>query len=222
MAAGLEKEFGTPVQVVNKPGAGAQVGTTDLVLSKADGYTIEATNLPTTLGIYLDPERQAAFSRKDLQQVALHVDDPALVAVSSESPYMTMKDLLDAAKANPEGIKAASTGVLSHDHLNALMWEKLAGVKFAVVQFDGGAPALTALVGGHVDAFFGNIGSVTSLLKDGKIRILGMMAKEENKFAPGVKTMEAAGVQHLLLVLQRLFGACWHPERGRGQAWAQP
>ncbi len=189
----MEKELGVPVQVVNKAGAGSQVGITDLVQSKPDGYTLAYTLLPATVTIYLDPERKAVFGRKDLQFVAMHVSDPQLVAVAANSPYKTLKDLIDAAKANPEKIKAASVGILGPEHLSILQLQKAAGVKFAIVQFDGSAPATSALLGGHTDFQMGTLGVFASAYKNGQVRFLGVMDKEESRLAPGVKTLESQG-----------------------------
>ena len=195
LAPALEKELGTPVQVVNRPEAGAQVGTTELARAKPDGYTLGYTVLPTTITLYLDPERKAVFSRKDFAPVAMHVIDPGVVGVKADSPYKTMQDFVNAAKAKPGAIKIAVTGVMGPSHLDVLQTQALTGAQFAVVHFDGGAPGLTAMLGGHVDAKYGNIGDFLPQMKSGNIRILGIMDTQENKFLPGVKTMESQGIK---------------------------
>jgi len=189
----LEKELGIPVQVVDKAGAASQVGMTELAQSKPDGYTIGLTNLPGTITTYLDPERKAAFSRKDIQPVALHHVDPAAVAVRTESPYKTLKDLVDGAKANPTGIKASTDGLMGEDHLTTLQFGKLAGVEFTPVHFDGGAPANVALLGGHTDVRFGKVSTFIAPAKAGQVRVLAVMDKEPSKYYPDVKTAEALG-----------------------------
>lgn len=193
LAAVMEKDLGVPITIVNKPGASGQVGVTELAKSKPDGYTIGNTNIPSTLTAYLDPQRQAAFARKDLLPFTATVFGPTAVAVKADSPYKNMKDLLDAAKANPGRIKASAPGILSVRHLGILQVQQLAGVQFATVQFSGGAPQLTALLGGHVDAGFQDLSEFLPQFKSGGIRVLGMMDREESKFFPGVKTMEAQG-----------------------------
>ena len=124
----MEKDLGVTIEVVNKTGGGPQVGITDLVNAKPDGYTFGMTNLPATAAIYLDAERQATFGRKDLQPVALHVFDPIAVAVRQDSPFKTMKDFMDAAKADPGKIKIATSGILSATHIGFLSLEKSAEV----------------------------------------------------------------------------------------------
>lgn len=195
LAAALEKDLGVPVQVVNKAGAGSQVGITELAKAKPDGYTIGITNLPSSITPYLDPSRNAAYGRKDLLPVANHVWDPETVGVAANSSFKTLKDLVDAAKAKPKQIKAAITGLQSDNHLALLLFQKTAGIEFAVVTMEGTAQANPALLGGHVDVSFQSTGGLAPLAKNGQARLLGMMDKKEHKFFPDVKTFEAQGYQ---------------------------
>jgi tripartite-type tricarboxylate transporter receptor subunit TctC len=200
IAAGLSKELGATVQVENKAGAGSQVGLTEFVRTRPDGQTIALTSLPPTIAIYLDFQRKAAFSRKDFQPVALTVVDPTVVAVKTSSPFKSVKDLIDAAKAAPGKVKVATGGVMADGHLGTLMLQKAADVNFAVITFDGGVtPAVTAIMGGHADAIILPLGSFTSLIKGNEIRVLGLMDRQENKFIPGVKTVEAQGYKGVLM-----------------------
>lgn len=189
----MEKELGVPVTVVNKAGAGSQVGITELAKSKPDGYTIGFTSLPPTLTIYLDPERQSAFGRKDLQTIGLHVVDTGALAVKADSPYKTVKDLVDAAKAKPGALKGGTDGLLAGDHLATIYFNQLAGTDISLVHFDGAGPANVALAGGHIDVRFSKVGSTMPMVKSGQFRVIGIMDKDESEFCPGVKTMEAQG-----------------------------
>ena len=105
MAASLAEELGTPVVVVNKPGASGQLSYTTLAQSRPDGYTIGTMGFPGAVVSYLDTARQAAYTRKDFQLLALHVIDPVLLAVRPDSPFKTLKDLIDYAKANPRKVR---------------------------------------------------------------------------------------------------------------------
>lgn len=190
----LDKELGTTVQVVNKPGAGTQTGLTELANAKPDGYVVGSANVPTTITIYLDPERKAAFKRSSFEPIANCVVDNEFIAVKADSPFKSLKDLVDAARANPEKIKIATTsGKMSPPHLGVLLLEKAAGVKFATVLFDGGAEAVATLLGGHVDACLGPGGNFPAHLKSGAVRMLGVMDKQENPLFPGVKTFVSQG-----------------------------
>jgi tripartite-type tricarboxylate transporter receptor subunit TctC len=193
LGSGLEKELGTPVVIVNKPGANGQIGLTAVVQAKPDGYTIATSNFPGAITTYLDTERKPAYNRKSFQPLALHVSDPNLFAVKTSSPFKTLKDLVDAAKAKPKGITFTS-GILNDDQFFILQFQKLAGVQVAQVTFaQGTAPALTAVLGGKVEVFTGNVGDLLAQFKAGEMRILGIADDEESPFYPGVKTLAAQG-----------------------------
>jgi len=193
LAADLEKELGTPLEVVNRAGAAGQVGTTELARAKPDGYTVGVTAVPSTNTIYLDPDRKAAFGRKDLLPLAMHTMDPVTIAVRADSPIKTLKDLIDAARANPGKVKIGSSGVMNVNHLAILQLQKLADVKFAIVQFDGGAQQPTALLGGHIDAACEQPGTLMPQIKSGALRLLGVMDRVPNEFVPDVPTFESQG-----------------------------
>ncbi|HEX2922687.1 MAG TPA: tripartite tricarboxylate transporter substrate binding protein, partial [Chloroflexota bacterium] len=189
MAPTLQEILGTVVEVVDKPGASSQVGITELAKSKPDGYTIGQMNLPSGLTVYMDPDRKAAYGRKDLMSLAVVTRAPETILVKADSPYKTLKELVDAAKANPGKVSLGATGHMGTPHLAALQFAKLAGVQFGVVQFDGSAPAITALQGGHVDCVVGNVDPpYISAVKGGNARSLGVMDTKENSYLPGVKT----------------------------------
>jgi len=189
----MEKELGTPIQIVNRPGAATQVGTAALAASKPDGYTVGYVILPNAITAYLDPERKATFTRKSFAPIAVHFGQPYLMAVLTDSPYKTMKDLVDAAKAKPESIKIGTTGIMGVGHLTILGLEKAAGAKFAAVHFDGAGPEGVALLGGHIDVATLGVVEVLPYFKAGKVRILGIADKRESSYFPGAKTMESQG-----------------------------
>lgn len=192
VAAAMEKELGVPVQVVNKPGASSQVGMTELARSKPDGYTVIISSLPSVL-TYLDPARKAAFGRKDIQQVANVAFDPEMLAVRADSQYKSVKELIDAARANPGTISVADGGINSDGHLASSMLQKAAGVKFRLVHFDGNAQVNSAIAGGHVEAALQSAVNFPSLAKAETVRLLAIWDKEESKFFPGVPTLESQG-----------------------------
>ena len=193
LAPQLEKNLGVPVAVVNKPGAGGQVGYTELANSKPDGYTFGFTAIPSGITMYLDPDRKATFTRKSFVPLTAQVIEPDMIAVKKDSSYKTTKDLLDAAKANPEKVTLGFTGVLSHQHMAALQLMKQTGAKFAIVSFDSGAPARTALLGGHIDAQIADPGTFLAPYKNGEIRVLGIFDKQQSRFYPDVSTLESQG-----------------------------
>ena len=193
LASGAEKLLGVPVMVVNKPGASTQVGMTQLVQAKPDGHTLGLLTLPGAMLAYLDPSRKAIYSRKDFKVVAMQSWDPNSLSVKTDSAHRSLKDLVEAAKANPEKVKVGTSGLLSTDHMVLLMLQKATGVKFNIVHFDGGTQSITALLGGHLDAVVTTASTFLPQLKSGNVRMLGITDKEENKFFPGIKTFDAQG-----------------------------
>jgi tripartite-type tricarboxylate transporter receptor subunit TctC len=193
LAMGMEKVLGVPVMVVNKPGASGQLGMTELAQSKPDGHTIAYSALSSVIMNYVDPGRKATFQRQDLMSVGAHVADVRAVAVNARSPYKTLKDLLDAAKANPGKIKGGTNGALTDVHLAQLWLEKLSGAKFAYVHFKGGGETIPALLGNHVDTYIGSSSELARFVKSGEFRVLAVLSEKENKFLPGVRTAKSQG-----------------------------
>ncbi len=189
----MEKDLGVGVQIVNKPGGGAQIGITALATSKPDGYTIGVSPFPHIMCLYLDPDRKAVFSRQSFEPIGDYMVNPIVASVAVNSPYKGVKELIDAAKANPGKIKIGHTGGLSSTELGMLSLLKETGAQIAPVQFDGGGPQISAVMGGHIDVALGITPEVVGPVKAGQIRVLGVMDRTESKFLPGVKTFEAQG-----------------------------
>ena len=195
VAAIAEKEFGQSIVVINKSGAGGQVGWTEMSRQRPDGYYIGFINLPATNTIILDPERKAIFNADSFVPIINQVLDPGVVWVRADSPYKSMKDLVDAAKKSPNTIRTATTGILSDDHLAILMVEEAApGAIFRIVHLDGGAPQMAAILGGHVDVAFDNVGSIVKRVKSGEVRALAVMDTQRSKFLPEVPTTPELGL----------------------------
>ena len=194
----MEKDLGVPVEVVNKVGAGGQIGMQALASAKPDGYTIGAFNNPTTMGIYLMPQRKAQFSLKNFTPIGLHVFDPETITVKTDSPYKTYKDLIAAAKAKPKTIKASTNGMFSDDHMAIVTVEKGAGVKFAAVHFDGSAEEGVALLGGKIDCSFMGMGYTTSHVKSGAMRRLCIMDDAPSPQDPNVPTLKSLGIDFVI------------------------
>lgn len=194
LAGIAEKMIGQPIVVVNKGGAGGQVGWTDLIRQKPDGYNIGFINLPATNTVYLDPARQAIFNETSFTPIINQVLDPGVVWVAATSPFKTMKDVIDAAKKEPGKLRGATTGILSDDHLAILMLEEaVPGVSFRLVHLAGGAPMLKETLGGNIDVAFDNVGSIVTQVKSGQVRALAVMDPERSKFLPDVPSTKELG-----------------------------
>jgi tripartite-type tricarboxylate transporter receptor subunit TctC len=193
LASGLEKELGVAVVLVNKPGASGQIAITQLAQSKPDGYVFSTASFPVTITSYLDPTRKATYNRKSFEPLAMQVIDANIFAVMAASPYKTLKDLVEAAKAKPNTI-TISSGIKSDEQTGIVRLQEMTGAQFVQVSFtQGTAPSLVALLGGKIDVHCGHPADLIGHAKSGDIRVLGIMDDKESPSLPGVKTFEAQG-----------------------------
>jgi tripartite-type tricarboxylate transporter receptor subunit TctC len=213
VAAIAEKKMGQPIVVTNRVGAGSQIGLTETARAKPDGYTLGFASLPALNTIVLDPERKALFGLNSLVFIINQVIDPGIIWAKGDSPYKTLKDLIEDARKRPGEIRAATTGILGDDHLAILMLEQAAKIRFRIVHFDGGAQVFTAVLGGQVDVAFGNIGDIGTKLKGTPIRILMVMDPQRSKFVPDVPTTAELGFPGIISSSSRgMFGPAGIPD----------
>lgn len=207
LAGIAEKMIGQPIVVVNKGGAGGQVGWTELARAKPDGYTIGFLNLPATNTTILDPERQAIFNEASFTPIANQVLDPGVIWVAANSPFKTLKNLIEAGKAKPGTLRAATTGILSDDHLAILMVEEAnPGLNFRIVHLLGSAAQMKETLGGNIDVSFDNVGGIVPQVKAGQVRALAVMDTERSKFLPDVPTTKELGMPNVISSSTRGIG----------------
>jgi tripartite-type tricarboxylate transporter receptor subunit TctC len=168
-----KKDLPQPFVVNNKPGASGVIGMNDVLASRADGYKLcmviaEVTTLPN-LGL-------AKFDYTRFEPIARLNADPAAISVRADAPWNTLEEFLADAKARPGEMKLGNAGSGSVYHLSAIGLEDKAGVKFNHVPFSGAAPAVVALLGGHIDALDVSPAEVGPHVLGGKLRMLGIMA----------------------------------------------
>ncbi|MDK2799450.1 MAG: putative tricarboxylic transport rane protein [Clostridiales bacterium] len=187
----MEKKLGVPVVGVNKTGAAGSVAMSYVKESKADGYTIGYVPVELSMVKALG---YADISPKDYDLLGRAIVIPAAVTVKSDSPWKTLDDLIAYAKENPSKLKAGNSGTGSIWHIAACALEDTSGIKLNHVPFDGAAPAVAALLGGHVDVVTVSPSEVLSGVKSGELRVLGVMGAERSALIPDVPTLKESGL----------------------------
>jgi tripartite-type tricarboxylate transporter receptor subunit TctC len=191
----LEKELKQAVAIRNVGGAGGAVGMAAAANAKPDGYTI----LLALSSISIIPEADKLFGRTpaytidQLKPIALLGADPTVLVVRAESPWKTVKEFEAAAKAAPGKLSYSSSGVYGTLHMAMAMFASAAGINLKHVPFNGGGPAVTALLGGHVDALASGPGPVLAHIKTGKLRPLANWGTKRIGVLPDVPTFAELG-----------------------------
>jgi tripartite-type tricarboxylate transporter receptor subunit TctC len=195
VASVLEKELKQPVAVVNKPGAAGAVGMQSAAVSKPDGYTL----LSALVSISVIPEvdelfgRPKTYKREDFAPIALLSADPMIVVVKKESPFKSMADIAAEAKRRPGEIMYSSSGIYGATHVPTEMWAHAAGIRMRHIPTPGGGPALTALLGGHVDILFSVPIIAYGQIKSGDLRPLAVTSDKRLSAYPDVPTLKELG-----------------------------
>ena len=183
---------GMRVVVLNRPGAGGQIGLEATFNAARDGYTLGATTFPAHNAFPI--ERQVRYLPLDFTFICNVVEDANCFYVRVESPFKSLQDLVAAAKARPGQLSCGNTGIGSDDHLFALHFEELAGLqKMISVPFTGTAPLLPQLLGGNLDIAAMNVYDALPLVRDGKLRILAQAAARRAPDAPDTPTFRELG-----------------------------
>ena len=174
--------LGVPIAIINKPGAGGAVGYTELATSKPDGYTIGYTNLPNMVQLVL--EGNVHFKIEDFEPIAGQVKENKLIAVSMKSPFKTIEDLVEYAKANPGKLNGATSGPGSHNEMVLKSFCTKADIDMVLVPFKGDSGMKTALMGDHAQVMA--IG--TSGFDSEQFRALLLFSTEKDDDFPGLPT----------------------------------
>ena len=206
MAEELAKLLKVPVVPINRPGAGMAIGTDSVVKAKKDGYTILLTpNAAVISARILNPESVTYDPLKDLTPLGLTTRTPILLAVREDAPYRTFGELVEFSKKNPGKVRVGTVGTGSVGHLNLEMINSLTGANLTMVPFKGGAPGITALLGGHVEGGAFSLVSLSSHVKGGAVR--GVVVSNAFPGYPDIPTMTKLGYRQNLLGVWLAFFA---------------
>ena len=195
VARQLSQQVGAiaPVTLVieNRPGAGTVIGTETVARATPDGSTL-LLNAPYML---ISPQlRKASYDPlTSFDPICNLVSSPGLIAVNSASPYRTLNDLIDAARAKPGTLTLASVGPGTAQHIGFEMLRRAANVDLTYVPYAGGAPAINDLLGGHVTAVFAEYAPLAAHLRAGMLRALATSANARIAPLPDLPTVAEAG-----------------------------
>jgi tripartite-type tricarboxylate transporter receptor subunit TctC len=189
----LSKNWGQPVIVENRPGAGGVVASQALATSAPDGYTLIVVASGHATNPFLYP-KIPYDTFKDFTPISLLASSPNILLVRADSPYKTLADLLAQARAKPGSLSYGMAGNGTSTHLAGELLKNLAKVDIVAIPYKGGGPAMNDLLGGQIPMSFNNGPESVGQISAGTVRALGVTTAKRAPFLPDVPTMAEAGV----------------------------
>jgi tripartite-type tricarboxylate transporter receptor subunit TctC len=213
-AAVLEPIIKQPVVIETKAGAAGAVGAQFAAAAKPDGYTLLLHIVSISGFAEMDKlfGRQPKFTRSDFIPIARFTEGPMVLVVNDQTPYKTLKELVDDAKKRPDGIIFSSSGLYGALHLPLALFLKTAGLQMRHLPTNGGGPALTAILGNNAQVLATSIAAANSQIKAGKLRALACFSDKRAASLPDVPTMKELGYDVLFGLWVGLFAPKGTPD----------
>lgn len=189
----LSERLGQQVLIENKPGAGSLIGTDAIAKAAPDGYTFGVVIAAYAANMTLYPK--LPYAQKDLQPVSLIGVSPLVAAANKDLPYKNAKQMIDFARANPGKINYGSSGNGSAVHLTTELLKMLTKTYMVHIPYRGAAPALTDLLGGHIQLFMDAASGLIQPIKSGKVQPIGVASKQRLAALPEVPTFIEQGIK---------------------------
>lgn len=207
----MKRHFPKPVAVVNRPGAAGTIGNAEVVQARPDGYTI---GISAVAVLTVQPHRTDLPYKTpdDYEPIIKLVNLPVVFAVKADSPWKSMREFLDAARAAPGRLRVAIPGVGTIPHLNIEALKAEAKVDLTYVPFAGTAETLPALLGGHVDGLPLHPGEIGPHVQAGKARVLAVYEEKRNPLFPDAPTFRELGYDLTLGVYYLLIAPKGTPQ----------
>ncbi len=194
----LARVLKVPVNVVNRAGGTGIQGTTYVTKARKDGYTLLAAHAaPITTMPIINKKAVHYNPATDLVPLAEFGYVSSLIIVRSDSPFKTLKDLIEYARKNPDKLRSAQGGIGTASHFNQMVLTARTVVKITSVPFQSGAESVTALLGGHVDMAANTLTAVAQHIKAGKLRGLSITTSKRSPALPDVPTTAEAGYPYV-------------------------
>ena len=190
-----------PITVVNRPGANGAISYNHTISKRGDPHTWQTS---TDSALIAPLRGEANYNVADMTPLATVAVDDFYLATASNSRYNSLKDVIDAAKANPGQVIVGGVGAGSTDNLLTGMFEQKAGLQFSFVPFNGQGEMQSALLGGHVQLGWTNPGEALEHLRAGRIKLLGVASDRRLGFTPDVPTFKEQGVD-MTFVFNRMI-----------------
>jgi tripartite-type tricarboxylate transporter receptor subunit TctC len=197
LADQLTRRLGQTVVVENRPGGGTVIGTQSVATAAPDGYTLLVGGLANMIfnaGLY---KKLPYDPLADFVPVALVFNISYTMVGAKSLPYSTLKEVIEAARKSPDGLKVAHAGTGTGQHIFSAAFQKLTGTKFLEVSYRGSAAAFPDILAGRVDLFVDSTPAALPYVKGGQVKGLGVLARTRHPQMPDVPTMTEAGVPGL-------------------------
>lgn len=190
----LSRQLGQQVVIDNRPGGALVIGMEAVARSAPDGYTLGLGTIGAmTISPALVPKLPYNVER-DFQPISLITVGHLLLAASPTTNIMSVRDLIEQARAKPDSITNASSGNGTPGHLGGELFKYMTGTRIIHVPYKGGAAAITDLMAGRVQVMFESLGSIAPFAKQGKVRPLGVSGAHRSPAFPDLPTIAEAGV----------------------------
>ena len=191
MSDASRKHLPEAIVVVNRPGAAGGIGLGEVARSNPDGYKLALVTADMVIIPHLGLTQTTYEQFTPIIQLNA---DPSAITVAADSPYNTIEEFLEAARKDPEGVQVGNAGNGSIWHLAAAALEDKTGVKFGHIPFQGGNPAVLALLGGHIDAVAVSPAEVIQYVAAGKLKTLAIMSDQRVEGFEKVPTLKERGI----------------------------
>lgn len=187
--------LGQPIVVDNRPGAGGMIGAENVARSPADGYSLLNIQVSFVTNAAIR-EKMPYDIYKDFAYIGMMTKSPMILVIHPSMPVKSVKELVALARKRPGEMNYGSSGTGGSNHLATELFATTAGIKITHVPYKGIAPALTDLMGGHVQLVLTSLPSVLGQVKSGRVRSLGVAGDKRSPFAPDIPTIVEGGVPY--------------------------